>query len=102
MSESAAHGGLCSGYHPLCALGDSTTIGYGLSDAHECFAERAARENGYTRTNLADKGDTSTDRLGVVEENTATLASAALNLGFYPNVYGHEPIAETVIGLLDD
>ena len=45
------------------ALGDSITTGYGLTENETGFAKQVADSNGYTLTNLAQDGATSTDLL---------------------------------------
>ena len=62
------------------ALGDSITTGYGLAENETGFAKQVADSNGYTLTNLAQDGATSTDLLEVVksEANADTLKNADL------------------------
>ena len=62
------------------ALGDSITTGYGLTENETGFAKQVADSNGYTLTNLAQDGATSTDLLEVVksEANADTLKNADL------------------------
>ena len=62
------------------ALGDSITTGYGLAENEAGFARQVADSNGYTLTNLAQNGATSTDLLEVVksEANADTLKNADL------------------------
>ena len=62
------------------ALGDSITTGYGLAENEAGFARQVADSNGYTLTNLAQDGATSTDLLEVVksEANADTLKNADL------------------------
>ena len=62
------------------ALGDSITTGYGLAENETGFAKQVADSNGYTLTNLAKDGATSTDLLEVVtsEANADTLKNADL------------------------
>ena len=62
------------------ALGDSITTGYGLTENETGFARQVADSNGYTLTNLAQDGATSTDLLEVVksEANADTLKNADL------------------------
>ena len=62
------------------ALGDSITTGYGLAEKEAGFARQVADSNGYTLTNLAQDGATSTDLLEVVtsEANADTLKNADL------------------------
>ena len=62
------------------ALGDSITTGYGLAEKEAGFARQVADSNGYTLTNLAKDGATSTDLLEVVksEANADTLKNADL------------------------
>lgn len=62
------------------ALGDSITTGYGLAENETGFARQVADSNGYTLTNLAQDGATSTDLLEVVrsEANADTLKNADL------------------------
>ena len=64
----------------LCGLGDSITTGYGLAENETGFAKQVADSNGYTLTNLAQDGATSTDLLEVVtsEANADTLKNADL------------------------
>ena len=60
------------------ALGDSITVGYGLSDDEEAFPDIIAEKYGYELKNLANSGATSQDLLGVVESNADVLSDADL------------------------
>ena len=62
------------------ALGDSITVGYGLSDDEEAFPEIIAEEYGYELKNLAESGATSGNLLNQLSESKTSAAVANADL----------------------
>ena len=61
------------------ALGDSITTGYGLDEA-QSFAEQIAEQEGYTLTNLAKDGATSSMLLTSLSDSEVSSAIASADL----------------------
>ena len=62
------------------ALGDSITTGYGLAENETGFAKQVAGSNGYTLTNLAQDGATSSMLLTSLSDSEVSSAIASADL----------------------